>query len=173
MPEWQRSCNLLISKILWFLSSALCFHFFPPLGCGYSNPGKTRHRSDRPIARRNSNTRLCRARCRFNGLLATALLARKCSRKPLPERVKPKDLARFALATQKLRGAITKDKVMSALRAPFTEVKGNGRQRPRITPRYRRIAHLSILSRHLDRIRFHLWLCLCPRIVAHWPASSL
>jgi len=29
----------------------------------------------------------------FNGLLATALLARKCSREPLPERVEPKDLA--------------------------------------------------------------------------------
>ncbi|MGB8806084.1 MAG: hypothetical protein WCC93_14240, partial [Chthoniobacterales bacterium] len=38
----------------------------------------------------------------FNGLLATALFARKCSREPLPERVEPKDLALFALATQKL-----------------------------------------------------------------------
>src|SRR5207248_6583375 len=28
----------------------------------------------------------------FNGLLATSLLAHKCSREPLPERVEPKDL---------------------------------------------------------------------------------
>ena len=62
----------------------------------------------------------------FNGLLATALLARKCSREPLPERVEPKDLALFALATQKLSRVITKDKVTSAFRAPFTEVEGKG-----------------------------------------------
>jgi hypothetical protein len=62
----------------------------------------------------------------FNGLLATALFARKCSREPLPERVEPKDLALFALATQKLSRVITKDKVTSAFRAPFTEVEGKG-----------------------------------------------
>ena len=62
----------------------------------------------------------------FNGLLATAFLARKCSREPLPERVDPKDLALFALATQKLSRVITKDKVTSAFRAPFTEVEGKG-----------------------------------------------
>ena len=62
----------------------------------------------------------------FNGLLATALLARKCSREPLPERVEPKDLALFALATQKLSRVITKDRVTSAFRAPFTEVEGKG-----------------------------------------------
>ncbi|PYK76155.1 MAG: hypothetical protein DME42_00695 [Verrucomicrobia bacterium] len=62
----------------------------------------------------------------FNGLLATSLLAHKCSREPLPERVEPKDLALFALATQKLSRVITKDKVTSAFRAPFTEVEGKG-----------------------------------------------
>ena len=62
----------------------------------------------------------------FNGLLATALLVRKCSREPLLERVEPKDLALFALATQKLSRVITKDKVTSAFRAPFTEVEGKG-----------------------------------------------
>jgi Protein of unknown function (DUF1360) len=62
----------------------------------------------------------------FNGVLATALLARKCSREPLPERVEPKDLALFALATQKLSRVITKDKVTSAFRAPFTEKEGEG-----------------------------------------------
>ena len=62
----------------------------------------------------------------FNGLVAAGLLARKCSREPLPERVEPKDLALFALATQKLSRVITKDKVTSAFRAPFTEVEGKG-----------------------------------------------
>ena len=62
----------------------------------------------------------------FNGLLATSLLVRKCSREPLPERIEPKDLALFAFATQKLSRVITKDKVTSAFRAPFTEVEGKG-----------------------------------------------
>ncbi len=62
----------------------------------------------------------------FNALLATGLLASKCSREPLPERIDPKDLALFALATQKLSRVITKDKVTTALRAPFTELEGKG-----------------------------------------------
>ena len=62
----------------------------------------------------------------FNGALATALLAKKCSQEPLPERVDPKDLVLFALATQKLSRVITKDKVTTAFRAPFTEVEGKG-----------------------------------------------
>jgi hypothetical protein len=44
----------------------------------------------------------------------------------LPERVDGKDLAVFALATQKLSRVITKDKVTAAFRAPFTEVEGKG-----------------------------------------------
>ena len=62
----------------------------------------------------------------FNGALATALLAQKCSKEPLPERVEPKDIILFALATQKLSRVITKDKVTTAFRAPFTEVEGKG-----------------------------------------------
>jgi hypothetical protein len=62
----------------------------------------------------------------FNGVLATALLARKCSQEPLPERVQPQDVVLFAIATQKLSRVITKDKVTTALRAPFTEVEGKG-----------------------------------------------
>ena len=62
----------------------------------------------------------------FNGALATSLLVRKCLREPLPERVEPKDIVLFAVATQKLSRVITKDKVTSAFRAPFTEVEGKG-----------------------------------------------
>jgi len=62
----------------------------------------------------------------FNGALVTSLLVRKCLREPLPERVEPKDIVLFAVATQKLSRVITKDKVTSAFRAPFTEVEGKG-----------------------------------------------
>ena len=62
----------------------------------------------------------------FNGLLATGLLAKKCSQEPLPERVDPMDLALFAVATQKLSRVITKEKVTTAFRAPFTEIEGKG-----------------------------------------------
>lgn len=62
----------------------------------------------------------------FNGAMATALLARKCSREPLPDRLDPKDLMLFAIATQKLSRVITKGKVTTALRAPFTAVEGKG-----------------------------------------------
>ena len=62
----------------------------------------------------------------FNAALATTLLARKCSKEPLPERIDPQDIALLALATQKLSRVITKDKVTAALRAPFTEVEGKG-----------------------------------------------
>ncbi|HEX8281278.1 MAG TPA: DUF1360 domain-containing protein [Chthoniobacterales bacterium] len=62
----------------------------------------------------------------FNGAMATALLARKCSREPLPDRIDPKDLMLFAIATQKLSRVMTKGKVTTALRAPFTAVEGKG-----------------------------------------------
>ena len=62
----------------------------------------------------------------FNGVLASTLLARKCARQSLPERVEPQDLILFALSTQKLSRVITKDKVTAAFRAPFTEVEGKG-----------------------------------------------
>jgi hypothetical protein len=62
----------------------------------------------------------------FNGVLASTLLARKCARRSLPERVEPQDLILFALSTQKLSRVITKDKVTAAFRAPFTEVEGKG-----------------------------------------------
>ncbi|MFN2475800.1 MAG: DUF1360 domain-containing protein [Chthoniobacterales bacterium] len=62
----------------------------------------------------------------FNGLLAAAFVARQRSGQPLPNRVEVQDLALFAIATQKLSRVITKDKVTTALRAPFTEVEGKG-----------------------------------------------
>ena len=62
----------------------------------------------------------------FNGAMAAALLARKRSGGPLLERVEVKDLVLFAIATQKLSRVMTKGKVTTALRAPFTAVEGKG-----------------------------------------------
>ena len=62
----------------------------------------------------------------FNAALAAAFLARKCSREPLPERIEAQDLILFALSTQKLSRVITKGKVTTAIRAPFTEIEGKG-----------------------------------------------
>ena len=62
----------------------------------------------------------------FNGAIAAALLARKYSREPLPERIETQDLVLFALSTQKLSRVITKGKVTTAIRAPFTEIEGKG-----------------------------------------------
>jgi hypothetical protein len=62
----------------------------------------------------------------FNGAIAAALLARQRSGQPLPQRIDPQDLVLFSLATQKLSRVITKGKVTTAIRAPFTEIEGKG-----------------------------------------------
>ena len=62
----------------------------------------------------------------FNGAMAVALLARRRSGGPLLDRVDPKDLMLYAIATQKLSRVMTKGKVTTALRAPFTAVEGKG-----------------------------------------------
>jgi hypothetical protein len=62
----------------------------------------------------------------FNGAMAATLLARKRSGGPLLERVDLKDLLLYAIATQKLSRVMTKGKVTTALRAPFTAVEGKG-----------------------------------------------
>src|SRR3954452_24008837 len=53
----------------------------------------------------------------FNALCAGALVA---SRSRLPERITTRDLALLTIATHKLSRLVAKDKVTSAVRAPFT-----------------------------------------------------
>ena len=48
------------------------------------------------------------------------------SRRSLPERVSAGDLVLLTLATHKLSRLITKDRVTSALRSPFTRYQGEG-----------------------------------------------
>jgi hypothetical protein len=62
----------------------------------------------------------------FNALLAAGLLTAKRSGRQLPERIGGGDLALIGVASHKLSRLISKDKVMSPLRAPFTELEGKG-----------------------------------------------
>lgn len=60
----------------------------------------------------------------FNTAFAALLLNAKNSGRPLPERISYADLVLLGIATHKLSRIITKDRVTSPLRAPFTEYEG-------------------------------------------------
>ena len=62
----------------------------------------------------------------FNALFGAALVAAKRSGRPLPERVGAADLVLIGAASHKLSRLVSKDKVTSPLRAPFTELEGSG-----------------------------------------------
>jgi hypothetical protein len=62
----------------------------------------------------------------FNGLFGAALLAAKRRGRQLPERIEVADLALIGAASHKLSRLLSKDKVTSPLRAPFTELEGSG-----------------------------------------------
>lgn len=60
----------------------------------------------------------------FNALFVAALLLARRKGRPLPERVGAADVLTFGIAGHKLSRLISKDKVTSPLRAPFTELEG-------------------------------------------------
>ncbi len=62
----------------------------------------------------------------FNGLFAAALLTARRGGRELPERVGAADVVTIGVASHKLSRLISKDKVMSPLRAPFTELEEPG-----------------------------------------------
>jgi hypothetical protein len=62
----------------------------------------------------------------FNVLLAAALLVMKRTGRELPERVSERDIVLIGVASHKLSRLISKDKVTSVIRAPFTELQGQG-----------------------------------------------
>jgi gas vesicle protein len=62
----------------------------------------------------------------FNTAFAAALLAAKRSGRELPERIGFADLALVGTASHKLSRLIAKDKVMAPVRAPFTQLEGDG-----------------------------------------------
>lgn len=59
----------------------------------------------------------------FNLLFAAFLLAAKQSRRPLPERLAPRDILLLGVATHKLSRLISRDQVTAFLRAPFVTYK--------------------------------------------------
>lgn len=62
----------------------------------------------------------------FNVLFGGALIAARRTGRPLPERVTGGDLVLIGTASHKLSRLLSKDKVTSPLRAPFTELEGRG-----------------------------------------------
>lgn len=62
----------------------------------------------------------------FGALVGGALLLFRRSGRELPERIDAGDLALIGVASHKLSRLITKDKVTSPLRAPFTELEEKG-----------------------------------------------
>jgi len=62
----------------------------------------------------------------FGSLVSAALLIARRQGRELPERVSAADLALVGTASHKLSRLVSKDKVTSPLRAPFTELEGKG-----------------------------------------------
>ena len=62
----------------------------------------------------------------FNALFAGGLLLARRRGRELPERPAPGDVLLVGIASHKLSRLITKDKVTSPVRAPFTELQGSG-----------------------------------------------
>jgi hypothetical protein len=62
----------------------------------------------------------------FTALVAAALVVAKRQGRELPERVSAGQLLLLGTASHKLSRLLSKDKVTSPLRAPFTELEGKG-----------------------------------------------
>lgn len=62
----------------------------------------------------------------FNTGVAAFTITQARSRRSLPERIPPSDIVLLGLATFKLSRLITKDKVTSFLRSPFTRFERSG-----------------------------------------------
>lgn len=62
----------------------------------------------------------------FNSAVASLAFAQARSRRSLPERIPPSDIVLLGLGTFKLSRLITKDKVTSFMRSPFTRYERSG-----------------------------------------------
>lgn len=97
----------------------------------------------------------------FNGAVAAALLAAKRSGRELPERIGGGDLVLIGTASHKLSRLISKDKVTSPVRAPFTELEGSGGP-----------AELSESSRGTGARRAIGELLICPYCLGLWVVAG-
>lgn len=97
----------------------------------------------------------------YSGVTAAGLwVAHRRGR--LPERLRPEDLALTALATQRLSRLVTKDRVTTVVRAPFTAYQGEGgpaelEETPRGTGLRRAIGEVLV----------------CPFCIAQWIATVM
>jgi hypothetical protein len=97
----------------------------------------------------------------FGAALGGSLLLARLRGRELPERVSAGDIALAALATQKVSRLITKDRVTSFLRAPFTEFQddtGHG--------------EVEEAARGRGPQRAIGELLVCPYCVAQWVAGA-
>jgi Protein of unknown function (DUF1360) len=62
----------------------------------------------------------------FSGAVSASLIAAKRSGRDLPPRIAERDVVLIGVAGHKLSRLISKDKVTSFVRAPFTEYEGQG-----------------------------------------------
>lgn len=97
----------------------------------------------------------------YSSFVGLALLAAKRAGR-LGTRLRPQDLVLIALATQRLSRLVSKDRVTSALRAPFTAYEGEGgpgevEERPRGRGLRRAVGELLV----------------CPFCLAQWIATAL
>ena len=97
----------------------------------------------------------------YNALVGLALLAAKRAGR-LGARPRPGDLLLIALATQRLSRLVSKDRVTSVIRAPFTAYEGEGgpgevEERPRGRGLRRAVGELLV----------------CPFCLAQWIATAL
>lgn len=97
----------------------------------------------------------------FNLLFAGFLLAAKQSKRPLPERLAPRDILLLGVATHKLSRLISRDQVTAFLRAPFVTFKSPAaasevEEEPRGTGWQRALGNLIT----------------CPYCVAQWVAAG-
>ena len=98
----------------------------------------------------------------YNALFAGLLLVAVRSGRRLPERVALSDMLLFGVATFQLSRIITRDKVTSSVRAPFTEIEEPGADGAlKETPRG------SGLRRALGE------LLTCPFCISQWIAATL
>ncbi|HEX5376185.1 MAG TPA: DUF1360 domain-containing protein [Solirubrobacterales bacterium] len=97
----------------------------------------------------------------FNLLLGAALVAARRTGRPLPERVGAADLLSIGVASHKVSRLLAKDKVTRPLRAPFTEIEGEGGP-----------AELEESSRGSGARKAIGELLLCPYCLGVWVAAA-
>ncbi len=98
----------------------------------------------------------------FSTLVGSALLLAKRQGRELPAQVNPGDLALVGTASHKLSRILTKDKVTSPIRAPFTELQGKGGP-----------AELEERSRGTGLRKAIGELLICPFCLGLWVAAAL